>query len=76
MKEELKFFFKTFAIGLAVILLMQLKVGDYTIEAHAMTFVHSSAVVQPLRAVASGGAKVLRDTDKWVREKINGKKQN
>lgn len=70
MKQELLFFLKTFAIGLAVILLMQLKVGENTVEAHAMTFVHSSTVVEPLRAVANGGAKLLQDGYHYSKNKI------
>ena len=72
MKDELKFFVKTFLIGLVAIILMQLKVGESTVETHAISFVQSSAIVEPLRAVADGGAKALRDGYVFSKNKING----
>lgn len=79
MKEEFLFITKTLLIGLGLIVLMQFRVGGTSLEAHAMGFVQSSTVVQPLHAVAHGGVKLAKDTYRLAEEKIrsllNGNKK-
>lgn len=70
MKQEVLFFAKTFALGLGIVILMQYRVGGVSIESRAMGFVQSSAVVEPLHGVAHGGAKLIRDSVKYVKEKF------
>jgi hypothetical protein len=55
------FFFKTFTLTVVLVVLMQLQIGEKTIENHALGFVQSSAVVQPLNGVAKGAAKLAKD---------------
>jgi uncharacterized metal-binding protein len=71
------FFVKTFALTIVVVLLMQLQVGEKSIEHHAMAFMQSSAVIQPLNGVAKGAAKLARDVTQTISAKIkkNTKKE-
>jgi uncharacterized metal-binding protein len=71
------FFVKTFFLTVAVVVLMQVNIGEKSLESHAMTFVQSSAIVAPLNGVAKGAAKLARDITQTVSSKIkkNTKKQ-
>lgn len=71
------FFVKTFLLTVAVVVMMQIKVSDKSIESHAMSWVQSSAVVAPLNGVAKGAAKMARDLTAMISAKIksNTKKQ-
>jgi hypothetical protein len=71
------FFVKTFFLTIAIVLFMQIQVGSSSIEAHAMNFVQSSAIVAPLNTVAKGAAKMIRDVTQTVsaRVKKNTKKE-
>ncbi len=70
------FFVKTFFLTIAIVLLMQIQVGSHTIEAHALSFMHSSAIAAPLNTVARGAAKLVRDLTQTIsaRVKSNTKK--
>jgi hypothetical protein len=72
---DFMFFVKTFLATLAVILLMQIKVGEKSVEAHTLGFVQSSSVTLPLNSVAEGGAKMVRDLVARVQKSIGGKKK-
>lgn len=63
---DFMFFVKTFALTVAIVLGMQIHVGDRSLETHAMTFVQSSTVVAPLNQVARGAAKLVRDITQTV----------
>ena len=71
------FFVKTFLLTVAVVVMMQIKVSEKSIESHAMSWVQSSAVVAPLNGVAKGAAKMARDLTAMISAKIksNTKKQ-
>ncbi len=60
------FFIKTFFLTIAIVLVMQIQVGDHSLESHAMGWVQSSAVVAPLNMVAKGAAKLVRDFTQTV----------
>lgn len=66
------FFTKTFLATLALVVLMQVQVGERSIENHAMSWVQTSAIVSPLNRVAQGGAKVIRDFTHYVSGQIKG----
>lgn len=55
------FFVKTFILTVAIVLVMQIQVGNNTLESHAMTWVQSSSVAAPLNSVARGAAKMFHD---------------
>lgn len=65
------FFIKTLFLTVALVLIMQIRVGDHTIEAHALSWVKTSAVVSPLNHVARGGAKLLRDLTQRLSNGMN-----
>ncbi|NJL24369.1 MAG: hypothetical protein HC902_03800 [Calothrix sp. SM1_5_4] len=58
---DFMFFVKTFFLTVAVVLLMQIQVGDRTIETHAIGWIQNSALVSPLNTAAQGGAKMFKD---------------
>jgi hypothetical protein len=63
---DVLFFVKTFLLTIAIVLLMQVHVGERSLEAHAMSWVQSSAVVAPLNGVAKGAAKMARDLTQTI----------
>lgn len=64
------FFVKTFVLTIAIVLVMQIQVGQQTIETHAMGWVQNSAVTAPLNGVARGAAKAFRDVTTYVSSKV------
>lgn len=67
--SEVFFCIKTFVLTVAIVLVMQIQVGERTIESHAMSFVQSSAVIAPLNHVARGAAKFVQD----LKDKVTAK---
>lgn len=63
---DILFFVKTFLLTIAIVLVMQIQVGEKSLETHAMSFVQSSAVVAPLNGVAKGAAKMVRDLTETI----------
>lgn len=63
---DIVFFLKTFLLTIAIVLVMQIQVGEKSIETHAMNFVQSSVVVAPLNGVAKGAAKMARDLTQTI----------
>ena len=68
---EIVFFFKLFLLTVAIVLVMQIKVGERSVESHAMGWVQTSALVAPMNSVASGGAKAVRDLTDYVNSSIS-----
>ena len=58
---DLLFFIKTIVLTLVVIMLLQIKVGEHTLEQRATTWARKSAVAASLQEVAHGGVLALRD---------------
>ncbi len=71
------FFVKTFVLTVAVVVVMQIQVGEKSLETHAMSWVQSSTVAQPLNNVAKGAAKLARDVTQTISSKVkkNTKKE-
>ncbi len=67
--EDVKFVFKSFAITIVVIFLLQIRVGSNTIEASTHNWIQNSAITELMRGVADGGIKVSLDFYNWVRVK-------
>lgn len=75
---DLVFFMKLFFLTVILLLVMQIQVGERSLESHAMSWVQTSALVAPLNTVAHGAAKVTRDLATGVHqaiEKNTGKKK-
>lgn len=66
------FFLKTLALTMAVVILMQIKVGGKSLEDQALMFFRSSMIEEPLTKMAHGGVKMARDAVKAIQDKING----
>jgi hypothetical protein len=63
---DVYFFIKSFLLTIAIVLVMQIHVGERTLESHAMSWVQSSYVVAPLNGVAKGAAKMARDLTETI----------
>ena len=72
--SEITFFLKTFVLTVAIVLVMQIQVGEASLETHTMSWVQTSAIVAPINAVADGGAKVVRDFITYIHSKLDKKK--
>ncbi len=59
--EAISFVIKTTLVTIAVILVMQIKWGDQTIERHTMRALTSASLVKPLNETARGAAHLLRN---------------
>lgn len=68
--SEFLFFVKMTALTAVLVLVMQVQVGERSLEDHAMGWVQSSALVAPLNAVAHGGAKMIRDASEKIHAAI------
>ncbi|MCB0364051.1 MAG: hypothetical protein H6624_13540 [Bdellovibrionaceae bacterium] len=64
---DLLFFIKTIVITFLLAAVMQTQIGKRTIEAHVMTFIVNSPIVEPLQQVGEGGAAFVRDS--WTKLK-------
>ena len=54
-------FARTLVFTLVVVILLQVKIGEFTLEQRAIDWYRSSSVTQPVQQVADGGAKIVRD---------------
>lgn len=68
---DIMYFVKTLAITVAIVLVMQLQVGNHSIENHTLSFVQSSVMTTPLHSVARGAAKVTHDISHEVANLIH-----
>jgi hypothetical protein len=68
--EELKFVAKCFVFTMLLIVLMQVKVGGYSIEAHSFHWLRKSTVSQYIQSAAAGGAMALRNLGGAVKDGV------
>jgi hypothetical protein len=68
---DILFFVKTFILTVAIVLVMQIQVGDRSLETHAMGWVQSSGAGGPLGEVARGAAKMVHDVSHKVTDSIH-----
>ncbi|MES2962370.1 MAG: hypothetical protein V4760_00675 [Bdellovibrionota bacterium] len=57
---DLVFVVKTLVITVALVVLMQIKVGSRTVEQHSLAWIHQSVFVEQLQEVAAGAVKAGR----------------
>ena len=55
-------FVKYLVMTFLIVLLMQIKIGENTFEQKAHAFIQTSSVTEPLRQVADGGERILRQS--------------
>jgi hypothetical protein len=65
--SELFFCLKTLVLTIALVMVMQIRVGEQTLESHAMAFFQSSSIVTPLNSVAQGAGKLFEDAKTKLR---------
>ena len=58
---DLFFVAKCFAITLFVVVVLQIKVGSQTMEAHTVNWIHRSGFVRQLQDVAEGAVKAAKN---------------
>lgn len=68
--SDILFLVRTFVLTVAVVMVMQINVGERTIENHALAWVQTSPVVAPLNHVAKGAAKLVKDAVATVKQNI------
>jgi hypothetical protein len=66
MMGEIKFAFLTLVISVAVVAIMQVRVGPKTIEQRLHGFVQSAVVAGSLQAVADGAIGVGKRAQNWL----------
>lgn len=71
---DLYFFLKTIILTVALVIVLQVKVGERTLEDQAVNAFRSSIIEEPLTNVAKGGAQIVRRVVLLTQEKINGTK--
>ena len=64
--EDVKFVLKSLAVTIVVVFLLQIRVGNNTIEAGTHDWIQNSAVTELMRGVADGGIKVSLDFYNWI----------
>lgn len=60
--SHIGFVLKIFVLTVVIVLLMQIKVGEQTVENHAHSFLKTSSILAPLNEIAQGGAALFRST--------------
>lgn len=67
---DIFFFIKTFILTIAIVMVMQIPVGNRSLESHAMSWVQTSDIVVPLHEAARGASKMVRDFSHKVTDAI------
>jgi len=68
--EELKFVVKCLCFTMLLVVLMQVKVGGSSIEAHSFRWLRTSTVSQYIQSAAAGGAMALRNLGHTVKDGV------
>lgn len=66
------FIVKTFLFTLALVVLMQIKVGDQTIEERSHQWIQQSAIHRTLGKVATGAVTAMKDGAHYVKNWVAG----
>ncbi len=66
--SDILFFARTAVLTIAVVMVMQIEVGQRTIESHALSWIHASPVVAPLNAAAKGATRLIRESSESLRK--------
>lgn len=73
MMGDIFFGLRMFGITLAMVVALQIKVGDETIERISLAWIGSSSVVESLREVSNGGIKALSQAYRWASGSVDAK---
>lgn len=73
---DLMFVVKTFLFTLALVVLMQIKVGDRTIEERSHQWIQHSAIHKTLGKVATGAVTAMKDGADYMRNWVAGNNES
>ena len=67
------FFFaiRMFAFAVVLIVLMQIKIGDATVEQHSLEWIQTSSLVGGLRGVSDGAIKSTSQAVRWLTSSVD-----
>lgn len=68
---DLFFFAKMIVITVVVVVLMQIKIGDSTLEYKFLNWVHTSTALEPMQQAAQGAVAVVREVWKKVTDRFS-----
>lgn len=68
--EELKFVVRCLVFTMLMVVIMQVKVGGYSIEAHSFHWLRKSTISQYIQSAAAGGAMALRNLGRTVKDGV------
>ena len=66
--DEFKFVLKCFIFATALLVFMQIKAGDHTIEGHIQANLVNTKVSDFVNKVADGGVKIIKDAGHYTSE--------
>ena len=66
-------FSKSLAITLIIVFLLQIRVGNSTLEEKAMFWIHDSYIMAPVQKAAEGAVLMIRDSWNALTKNINTK---
>jgi hypothetical protein len=64
-------FLQTLILTLVVIILLQIKIGESTLEQRTIQWYRTSNLAAPIQEVADGGAKLVRDVINKIADSVN-----
>jgi hypothetical protein len=64
---EIFFVLKTLIVTVAIVSLMQIRIGRATLEQHSLAWLHTSATVEALRGVADGAVAAAFNGIEWAK---------
>ena len=64
-------FLQPLIMTLVVIVLLQIKIGDSTLEQRTIQWYRTSDLAAPIQQVANGGARIVRDVLNKVADSVN-----
>lgn len=70
---NIMFFIKTLIVTFLIVAVLQVHVGQDSLEDHASRFIRTSPLVAPIQAAAESGARAVRQTTKWISVQVNKK---
>src|SRR5258708_3525001 len=70
--KEVFYVFKIFVVSMVLILFLQIRIGNSTLENHAHLFIQESWVTEQVQLVADGGAKLVKTVTQGISQKLGG----
>lgn len=67
------FFVKSLAIAIIITMLLQIHLGEDTLETHVDSWMRDTVAVELIDEAAQGGIKIIRDGLKKISASLNGK---